>query len=640
MYLKALCMIGVIGLLAAGKPLSAQPGMTDTTTQLKPVEISSGRLQRFQAGYTVRTPDSIALMIVRDATLADLLEKDGLIYIKRYGVGGLGSISMRGTSNVHTAIVWNGFNLQSPMNGGSDLNLFPVGFSDEIQIQSGGSCSLFGSGAIGGSIHLNNRPSFGSGLKVSTALNAGSYTNLGGSFQAENGTQKHFTSVRGFYRYGKNDFVYTNENLNAERMQHARLTQYGIMAGHHIRISHDHLLSVSLWWQENDREIPPALFTLNRAEQKDRTLRGSAEWKWMKQRWGISVRTLVNSENQHYTDTLTRIDSYNRFISYITDAEAVVNPGRRHRITIGLNHNLEQVRSDNYLSVVNRNRLALFTGHAYQSRNGKFRTSLSLLEEYNGKNLMLPVFSAGAEYAVIPEVGFRAAAARVYRIPTLNDLYWNPGGDPGLKPEQGWTLEGGLFHDFQLTKRLHFYKSFTVFSNHIDDWIVWLPAGAYWTPRNIQRVWSRGLESTLKLEYLGKAWNIRFSAQYNHTRATNQIARSASDASVGKQLIYTPEYHAAGGIYVEYRGFLLSYRHQFTDRRYTSSDNLDYLPSFQTGDVQLIKNFRFRQTNLRLGFGIDNLFDQRYLVIAGTPLPGRTFHTDLNINFNNPLKHQ
>lgn len=38
----------------------------------------------------------------------------------------------------------------------------------------------------------------------------------------------------------------------------------------------------------------------------------------------------------------------------------------------------------------------------------------------------------------------RASAARNYRYPTLNDLYFRPGGNKNLKPERGWTFDAGL----------------------------------------------------------------------------------------------------------------------------------------------------------------------------------------------------
>lgn len=99
----------------------AQPGMTDTTSALPPVEIQSTRLTNYHSGYNIHRIDSISMLQYGQSSLSDLLSNNGLVYIKKYGINGIGSVSLRGTSAVHTATVWNGFNLQSPMNGGADL---------------------------------------------------------------------------------------------------------------------------------------------------------------------------------------------------------------------------------------------------------------------------------------------------------------------------------------------------------------------------------------------------------------------------------------------------------------------------------------------------------------------------------------
>ncbi len=67
---------------------------------------------------------------------------------------------------MHTAILWNGFNIQNAMLGQTDLSLLPAVFFDEVEIEYGGSSAVWGSGAVAGSIHLNNRAGFGRGLKT------------------------------------------------------------------------------------------------------------------------------------------------------------------------------------------------------------------------------------------------------------------------------------------------------------------------------------------------------------------------------------------------------------------------------------------------------------------------------------------
>lgn len=41
-------------------------------------------------------------------------------------------------------------------------------------------------------------------------------------------------------------------------------------------------------------------------------------------------------------------------------------------------------------------------------------------------------------------VVFKASVARNHRYPTLNDRYYQPGGNPDLRPEHGFTCDGGV----------------------------------------------------------------------------------------------------------------------------------------------------------------------------------------------------
>ena len=57
-------------------------------------------------------------------------------------------------------MLWNGIPLNSIANGLLDFSITPVQGFEKIAIVHGGDASVFGSGAMGGSIHLNSIPDF------------------------------------------------------------------------------------------------------------------------------------------------------------------------------------------------------------------------------------------------------------------------------------------------------------------------------------------------------------------------------------------------------------------------------------------------------------------------------------------------
>lgn len=72
--------------------------------------------------------------------------------------------------------------------------------------------------------------------------------------------------------------------------------------------------------------------------------------------------------------------------------------------------------------------------------------SLVLREEMFGTEWtpLIPAFFVDYQLSKKGNVIAKASITRNYRFPTLNDLYFMPGGNPKLKNESGFTYEAGL----------------------------------------------------------------------------------------------------------------------------------------------------------------------------------------------------
>lgn len=69
----------------------------------------------------------------------------------------------------------------------------------------------------------------------------------------------------------------------------------------------------------------------------------------------------------------------------------------------------------------------------------------------------------------------KASVSRNYRFPTLNDLYFLPGGNPDLKNEQGFSYDAGISFDVGKEKVYKLSGGMNWFDSYIEDWIIWLP---------------------------------------------------------------------------------------------------------------------------------------------------------------------
>jgi len=126
-----------------------------TTVQIQEVVISDNLLKDYsQTQKTQKLTDSI---IKRNPSfLTSILNYNSLIYFKENGIGGASSPSFRGTTASQTAVIWNGININSQTSGQTDFNAINSLSFNNITIKAGGGSVLYGSSAIGGSIHLNN----------------------------------------------------------------------------------------------------------------------------------------------------------------------------------------------------------------------------------------------------------------------------------------------------------------------------------------------------------------------------------------------------------------------------------------------------------------------------------------------------
>ena len=127
--------------------------MAMDTIELPEVELKESRVTVHDIGMQINSIKTTSLSEGSSIDLASLITASSSVYIKEYGA--LATPTFRGTSSSHTLVLWNGVPVNSIANGLSDLSaIYCHSFSD-ILLTHGGSSSVFGSGAVGGSLHLN-----------------------------------------------------------------------------------------------------------------------------------------------------------------------------------------------------------------------------------------------------------------------------------------------------------------------------------------------------------------------------------------------------------------------------------------------------------------------------------------------------
>lgn len=608
----------------------------DTTSvdSLRTVEVAAPRLVAFGAGSKVERIDSTTLARHAGSDLATLLMHETPVFIKSYGLGSLATSTFRGGSAGHTAVLWNGFNIGSPMNGQMDLALIPMGVANDVRIQYGGRSALWGSGAVGGTIHLNDRPHFDRELTIQARVSAGSFNDHRQQLKLAFGDPTWSASLALLNASARNNFPYINTELPGspeQRLTNADMWQRALIAQVHRRIAEQQVVHVSYWYQESERAIPPTMHQVSSsAMQFDGTHRLTGAWRHTGTRTEVEARAAWFDEDLLWYPFAT--DSVrSRSRTAMAEAEVRHRIATRHTVGAGLNATHARAVSDGYPDEPRQDRTALFLAYSHRGRNDRAQHSLSVRQEVMDGRVVPLTATVGSSFALTDRIRLRGTAAKVYRIPTFNDLFWVPGGDRDLLPESGYTGEVGV-EARHMIKGWRISGEVTGFSRTLDNWIMWVPGSAYWTPQNIMKVWSRGLEARAALSVPLQRTTLSVSVLTNHVVSTNQVPKTPNDASVDKQLIYVPMYSGHARIGVQRGPLSATVQLGYTGYRYTSTDNLSYLEPFTLGSAWATYTLKpWKRHTLAIEAQANNLFDTVYQTIAYRPMPLRHYRVGLRL---------
>lgn len=220
----------------------------------------------------------------------------------------------------------------------------------------------------------------------------------------------------------------------------------------------------------------------------------------------------------------------------------------------------------------------------------------------------------------------RAFHKRIFRAPTLNDLYYTLVGNAQLKPE--YTSQWDVGIDYK-GRQLHF--SADAYYNDITDKIVAIPMKCQfrWSMANFGKVRSLGASFSGGFANEWRHWSLSTNANY-----TFQMDRDYSmtdDPEYGNYIPYSPRHSASLIVDIAYDQWSLCTSWLYTGKRFAlvSNNADDLLPSWQTLDMKLNKRFTVGRNILQLTVECNNLTNSHHEVIMRYPMPGRNWKLSL-----------
>lgn len=615
-----------------------------------------GKKKIEEAGLHITHIDTLELKMMKTLTISELLSSYSPIFIKSYGRGSTATASFRGTAPSHTQLYWNGIKLNSPMRGDVDFSLFPVYFIDDISLLYGGSSIKSGSGALGGSVLIGNRPDWTDKLSIRYIQTFESFSTKKEYLNVGFGNGRVQFKTRLFSDESKNDFSYFNYGvlpMHQTVQKNAGYSKQGVLQEIYTR-KNNHFFSAKLWACQSHRNLPQLMSfegDVRKETQDDQNLRGVVSWRYHTLKSKLEWVGGLNMNDINYFRSSTEagfvnFDSRSREWSYSNQFDFDWNPSEFLNLNWNINSSYHQVsvldRAQKLGYEHDRFELSLLNSISIQANS---EVSLSLLSRSDlyDSHLIGFIPSIGLEYAPAKwsSSSVKLNLARNYHQPGLNDLYWLPGGNPDLKPEDGYT--GDLTFGYSNKKEnTNISGQLSGFASLIENWIVWQPStnGAfYWEASNLRKVFARGLEIQVSFQKnITKTMSVNLKGNYSHSATSNIDAVPSVDESRGKQLIYIPKDKA--NIFAEgnFKTWYVKINAPFTGKRYTSSNNVesDYekvLNPYWLINLTAGKMFKFKPVRMDFAFNIDNLANTDYMAILWRPMPGRYYSLTVQIQY-------
>ena len=677
-------IIAVAALLGASFSSWAQNGWwNNDPSYVTPITEASVVADRSlgEIGQQKTRLDSAAMHLTVSQSMADILTYNSSIFVKQYGRGSLATISFRGTAASHTQVTWNGMKINSPMLGMTDFSLIPSYFTDRATLLHGSSSLAATGGGLGGAVLLETAPGTTSGFDINAVLGAGSFNTWDGFLKINYGGCRLQTSTRIAATYSDNDFTYRNYNKKEYTYDAAGIpngSYYPIDTNRCGSIRDLHLmqdiyyktdggdrLSLNLWWMTSVRGVPLLSVDYRSGvgytnKQSENTLRSVIGWNHTGNNLLLSAKAGWLHTSQGYDfardkgngSMANMITSRSLINTFHVQAEGKWFAAEHLMLTAQI------AAYQHFVKSTDRNALALNTGStaagtgdkiAIGYDEGRFESSAyisakwnvtprlglaaALREELFGKSLspIIPVINI--DYLITNNLTAKASASRNYRYPTLNDLYFLPGGNPDLKPESGYSYDAGISFFTARDGKYSLRASATWFDSYIDNWIVWIPTfKGYWTPRNVKRVHAYGIETRAEGKFqMGRDWQLSGSGNFAWTPSINHgDPADWADEAIGKQLVYIPQFSASSLVALAYRNWRLSYKWCWYSERYTTSDNdmatrIGRVLPYIMNDIVLERRFAMRSAGLSLKLAVNNLFNEEYESVLNRPMPGRNF---------------
>ena len=604
-------------------------------------------------------------------SVADAIRYFSGVQIKDYGgVGGLKTVNIRSMGTNHVGVFYDGIELGNAQNGTVDLGRFSLDNMEAVTLYNGQKSAIFQPAkdfGSAGSIYLQSRvPRFAEGevQKVKATFKTGSFgvvnpalvwdRKLGDKVSASLSGEYMYTTGRYKFTYRVDDSYDTtavrrNGDVNALRLEGGL---YGKMKEGYWRAKG--------YFYRSERGYPGAVVK-NKFSHEDRQwdtnafLQGSYK-RDFSGKYSLLVNTKYAYDYLHYLADPRRDEALMYVDNHYYQHEVYASVANRYSILPVWDINLSADYQFNLLD-------ADLTDFAYPRRHTelvaiatalhleRFKAQVSLLGTFVQDHVKADAKTAADKMEWTPtsivswqpfgnvDLNLRAFYKRIFRMPTLNDLYYTFIGNIDLKPEYTNQYNIGVTYAkdlpaYRWLRRLEVQTD--IYYNEVENKIVAMPTSNFfrWTMVNLGEVEIRGIDVAAQLDWQwGEDWHMTNRLNYTYQKA--QDFTDPSDTYYGDQIPYIPWHSGSAIATLSWRTWEANYSFIYTGERYSSRANIpvNYVLPWYTSDLSLSKLLRAGPGDLKLTLEVNNLLNQQYEVVICYPMPGINFKAIVQYTF-------
>jgi outer membrane cobalamin receptor len=614
------------------------------------VTATRGKSSTQELPYTMSVVSEDRISLINPLNVSEVLQNIQGAYIKDYGgVGDLKTISLRGSNAGQVLVLLDGQRLNNPQTGEIDLSTISLDEIERVEILRGGSSAIYGADAIGGVLNMvTRRGQAPDGIGASLSVLGGSFItrSLDASIDIENDMVDGSVTYRRLNSDG--DFSFTDQEGKDQTRQNNDLSSQNIFTAFKFELGQSPFktnLDMSYGYYTSERGAPgPLDFPSFTARQWDTNQKFQTQFKGkvfnplhsynIQGFWNWNKNRFEEPEGFFATDSKNKSGNYG-IESHI---KSVILP---HQIlTYGLGYREEWMNSNQFQESHERNIYFFFVQDEIQfkSQLGVSPMSIEIIpalryDSYSdfGSRWSPKIgasLSLGSEWQTILKLN----AGSNFRAPTFNQLYWPSDvwsrGNPDLKPESGLDWDMGVNFRLPLLNRFSF--DIVYFNIYMDDLIQWQSVDFIYTPVNVSKARTKGLEINTSLQLIDNILDI--VGNYTYLDAKNK-----SDGEYNnKFLVYRSRHNLNITLNFRWNYFSFAYDYRNVSRQFSDEENSSEfeIKPYNISDFTLRFQPKFDNWQPTLSFQVRNVFDENYQIIRSYPLPGREFRVNLGVAYN------